>query len=167
MADTSVQVMVEGWVRREWLPHRYGQPFSRGRVDLSSGGVFEFDAVSADGTIIANISTSGLKTATGNYGSGKVQKVRSDIFFLLLAKAARKVVLLTEPDMYQTMALRSSAWPRARFDRVRARRGPGGARYAAEGLPAGGVPRSHAGLSMCTGMRSALRLRPFRRAQIG
>ena len=101
MADTRVQVKVEDWVRREWMPGRFGQRFSRERVDLTSGGVFDFDAVSADATIVANISTSGLKTEGGNYGSGKVQKVRSDIFFLLLAKADRKVVLLTEPDMYK------------------------------------------------------------------
>ena len=93
--------MVEDWVRREWMPERYGQRFSRERVELSSGGVFDFDAVSADGTIAANISTSSLRTAGGNLGSGKVQKVRSDIFFLLLAKAHRKMVLLTERDMYE------------------------------------------------------------------
>ena len=101
MADTRVQVMIEDWVRREWMPRRYGQRFSRERAVLSSGGVFDFDAVSADGTIVANISTSGLKTARGKHGSGKVLKVRSDIFFLLLAKAPRKLMLLTEPDMHE------------------------------------------------------------------
>ena len=99
MADTRVQVMVEDWVRREWMPERYGQRFSRERVDLSSGGVFDFDAVSTDGTIVANISTSGSKTVRGKHGTGKMLKVRSDIFFLLLAKAHRKLVLLTESDM--------------------------------------------------------------------
>ena len=93
--------MVEDWVRREWMPSRYGQRFSRDRVDLTSGGVFDFDAVSADGTMVANISTSGYKTAGGNHGTGKMLKVRSDIFFLVLAKADRKVVLLTERDMYE------------------------------------------------------------------
>lgn len=100
MADTRVQVMIEDWVRREWMPQRYGQPFSRGQVELTSGGVFDFDAVSADGAIVANISTSGLKTARGKHGSGKVLKVRSDIFFLLLARAPRKLMLLTESDMH-------------------------------------------------------------------
>ncbi len=101
MADTRVQVTVEDWVRREWMPGRYGQRFSRDRVDLTSGGVFDFDAVSADGTMVANISTSGYKTAGGRHGAGKMFKVRSDIFFLLLAKADRKLLLLTERDMYE------------------------------------------------------------------
>ena len=101
MADTRVQVMVEDWVRREWMPERNGQRFSRERVGLSSGGVFDFDAVSADGTIVANISTSGSKTATGKHAVGKMLKVRSDIYFLLLARADRKLVLLTERDMYE------------------------------------------------------------------
>ena len=79
--------MVEDRVRREWMPERYGQRFSRERVELNAGGVFDFDAVSADATIVASISTIGLRTAGGSPGSGKVQKVRSDIFFLLLAKA--------------------------------------------------------------------------------
>lgn len=100
MADTRAQVMIEDWVRRKWMPKRYGQRFSRERLELTSGGEFDFDAVSADGTIVANISTSGLKTARGKYGSGKVLKVRSDIFFLLLARAPRRLMLLTESDMY-------------------------------------------------------------------
>ena len=101
MANTRVQVRVEDWVRREWMPGPYGQRFSRERVNLSSGGVFDFDAVSADGTIVANISTSGSKTASGNPAVGKVLKVRSDIFFLLLAEGDRKLMLLAEPDMYE------------------------------------------------------------------
>ena len=101
MADTRVQVMVEDWARREWMPERYGQRFSRGRVGLSSGGTFDFDAVNVDGTIIANISTSGSKTATGKHAVGKMLKVRSDIYFLLLVKADHKLMLLTERDMYE------------------------------------------------------------------
>ena len=101
MADTRVQVDVEDWVRREWMPGRYGQRFSPERAALTSGGVFDFDAVSADGAIVANISTSGLRTAGGKHGTGKVLKVRSDVFFLLLAEAPRKLMLLTETDMYE------------------------------------------------------------------
>ena len=68
---------------------------------LTSGGVFDFDAVSADGMIVANISTSGSKTASGKGGTGKMLKVRSDIYFLLLARAQRTLMLLTERDMYE------------------------------------------------------------------
>ena len=100
MADTSTQLKVEDWVRREWMRENYGQQFARERVDLTSGGVFDFDAVSADGEIVAVISTSGFRTATGRPGVGKMHKIRSDMYFLLLAKGRRSLVLLTEEDMY-------------------------------------------------------------------
>ena len=80
---------------------QYGQRFSRERVSLTSGGLFDFDAVSGDGKIVANISTSGAKTASGRHAVGKVLKVRSDVYFLLLAKAERTLVLLTEQDMHE------------------------------------------------------------------
>ena len=101
MADTRIALMVEDWVRREWMPTEYGQRFSRERVPLTSGGVFDFDAVSADDRIVANISTSGSRTASGKHAVGKMLKVRSDVYFLLLAKAERRLVLLTERDMYE------------------------------------------------------------------
>jgi hypothetical protein len=44
MADTRVQLEVEDWVRREWMTTHFGERFSRERVPLSSGGVFDADA---------------------------------------------------------------------------------------------------------------------------
>src|SRR3982750_5028657 len=93
MADTRCQVECEDWVRREWMPTIFGQPFYRERVQLTSGGVFDFDAVSADKTIIASISTSGSRTASGKYATGKMMKLGSDIFFFLLTKAVCRLVI--------------------------------------------------------------------------
>ena len=101
VADTRVQTMVENWVQREWMPERYGQRFSREPVLLSSGGHFNFDAVSADGNIIAVIFNERLETASGKHAVGKMLKVRSDLFFLLLTGAERRIALLTERDMYE------------------------------------------------------------------
>lgn len=100
MADTRVQLDVEDWVRREWMTEQYGRRFARERVSLRPGGVFDFDAVSDDGNVVANISTSGSKTASGKHAVGKMLKVRSDVYFLLLANADRTLMLLTEQDMY-------------------------------------------------------------------
>ncbi len=100
MADTRVQLKVEDWIRREWMPDQFGQKFFRERLKLNCGGVFDFDAVSADETIAANISTSGAKTAGGKHAVGKMLKVRSDVYFLLLANVQRKLIILTEYDMY-------------------------------------------------------------------
>jgi len=101
MADTRMQVEVEDWVRREWLPVHFGQKFYRERLRLSSGGIFDFDAVSEDRKTVAAISTSGAKTARGKNAAGKLFKIRSDMFFLLLVPDAdRRIVVLTETDMF-------------------------------------------------------------------
>ena len=100
MADTRCQVECEDWVRREWMPTVFGKSFYRERMPLTSGGVFDFDAVSADKTMIASISTSGARTASGKHAVGKLMKLRSDILFLLMSKASRKLIILCEPDMY-------------------------------------------------------------------
>ena len=99
MADTRVQLEVEDWVRRNWMPEQYGIRFSRERLRLRSGGVFDFDAVSEDHSIVATISTSGAKTAGGNYAVGKMLKLRSDMLFLTMVEAKRRIIVLTERDM--------------------------------------------------------------------
>lgn len=100
MADTRVQVEVEDWVREQWMLTSFGKRFHRNRLPLTSGGVFDFDAVSDDRKIAACISTSGGKTATGKMAVGKLLKLRSDMLFLLLARdLERRIIVLTEPDM--------------------------------------------------------------------
>lgn len=101
MADTSVQREVERWLRESWLPTKYRQPFSAKPLRLSSGGSFDFDGVSQDGDIAVTISTSGAQTASGKRGSGKLQKIRADALFLLLAQTKRSVLVFTEPDMFR------------------------------------------------------------------
>lgn len=78
MADTRIQIEVEDWVRLNWMPQQFGQKFCRERLPLSSGGVFDFDAVSEDRKIVATISTSGAKTVTGKHAVGKLLKIRSE-----------------------------------------------------------------------------------------
>jgi hypothetical protein len=101
MADTRCQLECEDWVRQDWMPQRFGQKFHRDRLRLTSGGFFDFDAMSADGTTIATISTSGAKTSGGKHAVGKLMKLRSDMLFLLLASPKRALMILTERDMYE------------------------------------------------------------------
>src|SRR5256885_419726 len=101
MANTSCQVECEDWIRLHWLPEQFGQAFYRERLSLDPGGVFDFDAVSADRTIAVSISTSGARTASGKHGVGKLMKLRADMLFLLMAQVSRRIVLLTERDMYE------------------------------------------------------------------
>ena len=101
MASATIPSEVETWIREEWLPQRFRRSFTKKKVRLESGGEFEFDAVSDDDVVVANISTSSLKTASGNVGAGKIHKVRSDIYFLLLAPCAKKLMLLTDREMHE------------------------------------------------------------------
>lgn len=97
MADTGCQLECEDWVRKDWMPHRFGQAFHSGSVRLTSGGGFVFDAVSADGATLASISTS----SAGKRLAGKLMKLRSDMLFLLLASPKRALMILTEHDMFE------------------------------------------------------------------
>lgn len=101
MADTRVQLEVEDWVRQEWMPKKYGVTFNRDRVKLRSGGVFDFDAVSGDKSIVATISTSGAKNSGGKLAVGKIMKIRSDMLFLTMVETKQRVVVLTEQNMYE------------------------------------------------------------------
>lgn len=102
MADTRVQLEVEDWVREKWMSKKFDCAFHRNRLALTSGGVFDFDAVSQDRKIAACISTSGGKTARGKFAVGKLLKLRSDMLFLLLAKEPEKrIIVLTESDMFE------------------------------------------------------------------
>lgn len=102
MADTRAQVEVEDWIRRQWLPTQFRQEFFRERMHLSSGGVFDYDAVSYDRKIVVSISTSGSSTSGGKNAAGKLQKIRADMLFMLLTPdVERKIVVLTEKDMFE------------------------------------------------------------------
>jgi hypothetical protein len=99
VADTRIQLEVEDWVRRNWMRSHFGMAFSRERLALRSGGVFDFDAVNEDQSVVATISTSGSKTSGGKYAVGKILKLRSDMLFLTMVEAQRRVIILTERDM--------------------------------------------------------------------
>ena len=103
MADTRIQIEVEDWVRRNWMPAHFGTKFSRERLQLRSGGVFDFDAVSQDYSIVATISTSGSKTAGGKNAVGKILKLRADMLFLTMVEAKRRIIVLTENDMFDKL----------------------------------------------------------------
>jgi hypothetical protein len=100
MADTRIQLEVEDWVRRNWMASHFSMKFSRERLPLRSGGVFDFDAVSEDHSVVATISTSGSKTSGGKNAVGKMLKLRSDMLFLTMVEAKRRLIILTERDMH-------------------------------------------------------------------
>ena len=101
MANTTTQLDCAEWVRQSWLPERLGQPFRKDRIELDTGGVESFDAVSEDGRIAVEVSTSSLRTASGGMGAGKLNRIWKSILFLSMARASRRILVLTQPDMYE------------------------------------------------------------------
>ena len=99
MANTNVQRVVESWVRDVWLPKELGVEFEERQLRLSAGGLYRFNAVSADRSVAVAISTSAAATASGRSGVGTLLKGRSDVLYLLMAKVQRRVVVFTEKDM--------------------------------------------------------------------
>jgi hypothetical protein len=100
MTRSDVQLKIEIWIRQTWLPKVYGQAFQPEPLRLISGGNFNFDAVSEDDTIIVNISTSSAKTARGKHAAGTIQKIRADVLFLMMTLAEKRLIVLTEKDMF-------------------------------------------------------------------
>lgn len=103
MADTTVQRRVEAWVRENAMPRHFRQAFEKKALRLDSGGTFEFDAVSRDERIAACISTAAGITRGGKYPTAKMQKLRSDMYFLLLSNAKMRVVCVTAADMFSLL----------------------------------------------------------------
>lgn len=103
MANTTAQLEVEGWVRETWLKKQYKTTFSKGKARLATGGSFEFDAVSKDGSIVVCVSTAIYRTASGRVGSGKLAKIRADTMFLSMSAASTRLLVFTDQSMFERM----------------------------------------------------------------
>jgi hypothetical protein len=101
MADTRVQRTIEEWIRQSWLQGKFNKRFQREHITLTCGGEVEIDAVSDDGSVLAIVSTSGLMTASGRQGVGKILAIRAKLYYLLLIRVHIRLVLLTDDAMYQ------------------------------------------------------------------
>ncbi len=105
MANTqALKKVVEPFVRR-WLEKRYGQEFQTrelpvGRKSNGEEAVYEFDAVSSDGAVAANISTAGELKA------GQLYKLFYDAYMLHRASATKKLLILTERKVAEDLERR-------------------------------------------------------------
>jgi len=110
MANTRIQIVVQQWVIDNHLKPKYGKNFSEKNIPLSWGGKFKFDAVSDDGEIIANISTSPSHTARKKKATGKIHKIRSDTLYLTNAVGPKKrIQVFTEQSMYDDFTKQTKA----------------------------------------------------------
>jgi len=104
MADSTIATKdIENWIRNEFLSKKYGQAFAKRKLGVQSGGEFECDAVSEDGTIVCFISTSIGKTADGKPDSDVLAKIRKDAFWAgsLSEKPQEIVFAFTDKSMVE------------------------------------------------------------------
>lgn len=108
MADTRVlKQQAEPFVR-ESLEAEFGQPFTQqylavGQRADGSPAMYEFDAVSADRRIVAGIKSSSGKTSGGRRPSGKIAAAYRELYYLSLADAECRILVLTDPEFHQIM----------------------------------------------------------------
>jgi hypothetical protein len=84
---------------RDVLSARYQVVFRRERVRLQPGGYHEFDAVSGNGRVVASVKTAGTQGG-GRHPATKVASCVAELYFLSLARAHRRILVLTSAEFH-------------------------------------------------------------------
>jgi len=98
MANTNALKEIEQYVRN-WCSNKYGTRFEdyEKEVRLVTGGIHRFDVVAKDGSIIAGIKTSALRE-NGRVGAGVIKSTFTELYFLSLVKADKRLMVLTDKE---------------------------------------------------------------------
>jgi hypothetical protein len=99
MTKRNHRLEAEDYIRKEALPKIYGQKFRRERMKLSTGGYYDFDAVSDDEQILCCISTSVGETGGGNSAISKLFKMKAELLSMLLAGQKKMVMAFSNKQM--------------------------------------------------------------------
>ena len=106
MANTTIyEELVEPYVRKK-LCEEFGVAFSSEKVTLTTGGLHEFDAVSSDRRIVAGIKSAPDRTSGRNIPSGKIKSAEAELYYLTLAPASKRLLVLTTPEFHARMKKR-------------------------------------------------------------
>lgn len=81
-------------------------PFESRVLTLVTGGTHEFDAVSADGTVVASIKSASGKTSSGQLPAGKIRAAEAELYYLTLIDAPTRLLVLTNKEFYEIMRKR-------------------------------------------------------------
>ena len=103
MADTSAQREIDKWITETFLPKKTGEGFSAQSLPLESGGSHRFAAVNSTGRKVGVVCTGSAMTAGGKLATGKLMKIRADMYFLLLAQADERFLVFVDQSMYSLM----------------------------------------------------------------
>lgn len=96
MANTAALQEAIDWVRRD-LAERYGVAFQKRPVQPRTGKLRTFNAVAADGTVVATVTNSSGPTSGGKKPVGKVRGAIAELYFLSLVDAPSRALILTDP----------------------------------------------------------------------
>jgi len=86
------------------LREKYGVEFTKQRLQLITGGMHEFDAVSADRTIVTSIKSHSGLTSGGNIPAGKIHTAIAEVYFLSLVQAPKRQLILTTPEFFEILS---------------------------------------------------------------
>lgn len=101
MANTAyLRSVVEAHVRAV-LEQRHGVAFASKILPLRPGGRHEFDAVSAEGRVVASVKTASGLTAGGKNPSGKIKDCLAELYYLSLVDAPVRMLVLTTPAFHE------------------------------------------------------------------
>lgn len=100
MANTHlIKTLVEPYVRQQ-LELNFGQPFSVEFLPLPGGGRHEFDAVSADRSVVAAIKSNSGLTSGGNRPGAKILSCYAELYYLLQMDAPHRMLVMTNPEFF-------------------------------------------------------------------
>jgi hypothetical protein len=94
---------------RTWLKDQYSIEFGKNALPLRDcKGKHEFDAVSSNGKIVAEIKTASGWTSGGKHPSGKRASAFEQLYFLSLVKADIKLLIITDAEFLEIMKARTT-----------------------------------------------------------
>ena len=107
MARTvEYKTQIEPFIRKELGKSYPGHTFTEKALPLrkkkdGNYGVYNFDAVSEDNSIVASIKSHSWLTSGGNVPSGKIGMIYQSLYFLSLVDAKTKLLILTDREAYK------------------------------------------------------------------
>ena len=97
MANTSALQQAIEWVRRD-LGEQYQTVFTKSSVRLQTGGRHTFNAVAADGSLVATVTNHSGVTSGGKRPVGKIKSAIADLYWLSLVDAPQRSLVVTNRD---------------------------------------------------------------------
>jgi hypothetical protein len=95
MANTATLQEPIDWVRGE-LGREYNVSFGKREMQLRTGRSHSFNAVAADGSVVATVMNSSGMTSGGKKPSGKILAGVARVYFLSLADAPQRLLVVTD-----------------------------------------------------------------------